>query len=989
MILTGSTAARVGASVVRAVASSTAALRHFLVYTDMTLSIALSGAIGLVKNGAGTLTLSGSNSYSGNTAVNSGVLSITDLSALPGYNINGRFSVESGATLAVYNAVTDANVTTLLGTTNFKANSALGFDTTSGDRTYSPVLANTAQGALGLTKLGTGTLTISGANTYTGPTLVIAGTLVTSTSNRIPNASAVTIRAGATLILGGSDTIGAISGAGTFTCGASALALNCQSVATFSGTLTNTSNIFTKAGPATQTLSGNVTMGGTVQITAGLLVSSGTFTQTAAASPRNFQLAIGSTQTALLTVAGGTLTATGFFLGDNGGGTSTVNCNAGTLTVNGQTWMAGVSSTLNIAGGAFVGQSYDIGGGSGTTMSTVNLTSGSMTLTGTFRWGIGGAGATSVFNLDGGTFSSSNFTRSNGTNTFNFNGGIFTIAANLTISESAITFAVKPGGAQFLVPASLQLTFASVLADASSGGGGLVKTGAGTLVLSRTNTYTGSTTISAGTLQIGDGSGFGYMPNSSGIINNATLSFVKNNTLTQGSHFPVISGSGVVVQGGTGTTSLSLANSYTGETRINSGILTLANASGFGTGDIKFGGGTMQYGAGITADVSARIKGNSSAVQIDTNGQSVLFSALGSTNTGGLVKTGTGTLTLTGASNAFTGSAGSNGGTLSFAGTFSTASRLFVSDSGTTGVIAISGTLTQTGSFGPRGCQIAVNSANTGTLNVSTGASVSLASGIMLGDNGGGTSTFNQSGGAFTTNGGFWLAGVSSTATVSGGTLTVNGDSIYIGGGSGTTTSTLTISGGSVSCTHRLDFGVGSANATTILNLNGGSISTPNLFYRAGTHTINFNGGTLTLTATASIASQIVLVVKSGGAIFNVATNNTQTLAGPLTDGTGGGGLTKQGGGTLVLNGADTFTGATTISAGSLQVAKTVGGITATATYTPTALTVDFANVTPASGATYRFLPGSTATTGLTISLTNAGGKTGTYDYPTSTLTIA
>ncbi len=474
MILTDSSAARIQSSIVSAIASATSAFRHFMVYADTVVSSAISGTIGIIKNGLGILTLSGNNTYSGNTAINAGVLSITDITSLPGWNTNGRYSVESGATLAVYNAVTDANVVTILGTTNFNAGSAIGFDTTSGNRTYPNVIANTAKGALGLTKLGANTLTVSGANTYTGPTLVITGTLATSAANRIPDASAVTILSGAIITLGGSDTFATLAGAGTLTCGANSLTLSSVNSATFSGTLTNTAGTFFKSGTGTQTLSGSTTVSAQVRLDAGGIISSGTFTQTAAAGSRNFQIAINTGTTGALTVSAGTMTVTGLFFGENNGGSATVNVNAGTLQVNGETWMAGLLSTLNVNGGTLnANGSFDIGGGSGTTTSIVNVLSGSMTLGGVLRWGIGSATATSVINLDGGTFSSGNWTRNGGTNTFNFNGGTFTTnTSGLTITQPLISCLIKGGGAIF--DNAVTLVFDTVLANAPSVSGNLL-----------------------------------------------------------------------------------------------------------------------------------------------------------------------------------------------------------------------------------------------------------------------------------------------------------------------------------------------------------------------------------------------------------------------------------------------------------------------------------------------------------------------------------
>jgi autotransporter-associated beta strand protein len=140
---------------------------------NLTLSGNISGAGNLVKSGTKNLTLSGSNSYTGNTSINQGMLSIATTASLPGWNTAGRYSVADGATLTVGTGVTEAQVTTMLGTGNFQAGSRLGFDTTAGDRTHTPNIS----GAIGLTKLGSGTLTLSGDNSYTGTTIIEGGTL--------------------------------------------------------------------------------------------------------------------------------------------------------------------------------------------------------------------------------------------------------------------------------------------------------------------------------------------------------------------------------------------------------------------------------------------------------------------------------------------------------------------------------------------------------------------------------------------------------------------------------------------------------------------------------------------------------------------------------------------------------------------------------------------------------------------------------------------
>ena len=117
----------------------------------------------------------------------------------------------------------------------------------------------------------------------------------------------------------------------------------------------------------------------------------------------------------------------------------------------------------------------------------------------------------------------------------------------------------------------------------------LVKAGAGLQVLSGNNTYTGPTTISGGTLQVGNGAASGSINSTSAITNNATLVF---NRADVSSVTASISGSGNVVKSGPGTIILTSSNTYTGSTSITGGVLqlqvpTLA-AAGAGTPLIWF-----------------------------------------------------------------------------------------------------------------------------------------------------------------------------------------------------------------------------------------------------------------------------------------------------------------------------------------------------------------------------------------------------------------
>ncbi len=144
----------------------------------------------LIKLGNGGLRLAGVNSYTGTTTVNGGTLIITTTAALPGWDVNGRWSVSASGTLAFGNAVSDGEIATMLGTTNFRANAALGFDTFTGHRTYSGNINGTPQGGLGLRTTGRGTLTLTGNNTFTS-SILITTELAVGSANALAGGGAI------------------------------------------------------------------------------------------------------------------------------------------------------------------------------------------------------------------------------------------------------------------------------------------------------------------------------------------------------------------------------------------------------------------------------------------------------------------------------------------------------------------------------------------------------------------------------------------------------------------------------------------------------------------------------------------------------------------------------------------------------------------------------------------------------------------------------
>ncbi|MFA6564785.1 MAG: autotransporter-associated beta strand repeat-containing protein, partial [Verrucomicrobiia bacterium] len=173
----------------------------------------------LIKMGSGILTLNGANAYTGGTTISEGVLSIGVTTALPGFGTGGSYSVASGAALAVGNSVADGDITTMLGTGNFAAGASMGFDTTAGNRTYTSGVADTSAGALGLVKIGINTLTLSGANTYTGVTTIRAGTLQFAQETSLYNNTQASWTDANIVVESGTTAIFNAGGAGEFTAG--------------------------------------------------------------------------------------------------------------------------------------------------------------------------------------------------------------------------------------------------------------------------------------------------------------------------------------------------------------------------------------------------------------------------------------------------------------------------------------------------------------------------------------------------------------------------------------------------------------------------------------------------------------------------------------------------------------------------------------------------------------------------------------------------
>jgi len=212
MKLTDSNAGEVGTSDVTAIASATAAFRQFMCYAATTISQAITGAIGLIKNGSGQLTLSGTCNYTGPTQINAGTLEVTGASTLNGV-ISGAGTLRKTGTAVLtiggnntYSGGTSFVSSGLAGLIEYSSNNAFGtglftLSNAAGriDSGGSVTLPNDFQlntalqirtlgantitftgniaGTGNVSKTGNGTIVLSGTLTYTGQTIITTGFL--------------------------------------------------------------------------------------------------------------------------------------------------------------------------------------------------------------------------------------------------------------------------------------------------------------------------------------------------------------------------------------------------------------------------------------------------------------------------------------------------------------------------------------------------------------------------------------------------------------------------------------------------------------------------------------------------------------------------------------------------------------------------------------------------------------------------------------------
>lgn len=602
---------------------------------DLTLSGVLTGDGALRKTDAGTLRLTNANTYTGGTYLGGGALVVGDNRALG----TGTLTVGGSAMLDAATSMTVANAISLGAGTTLTLNG-----------TNSLTLAGVIEGSGGLVKNGTATVTLTKANTYTGETTINDGTLAIGVGGSLASTNTVNLTgAGAAFDISAASaqTIGALAGsAGTSVIlGGNTLTLSGSGNTTYAGTIMGTGGL-TITGAGIKSLTGTNTYSGGTNLSSGALIVS----------------ANGALGTGRLTVSGSSTldTATNVTLAN------AVSLGTGaTLTLGGGTDL--------ILGGVIEGDGRLVKNGTGTTTLTkANTFAGGTTINaGTLAIGAGGrlasAGSVSLASI-GATLDLSNA------------GGAQTIGALSGIAGSIVNLGVNA----LTLGGSSNATYAGSIV----GTGGLTITGTGNQVLTGANNlYSGATNLNSGGLVVGSNTALGTgalnvggpamldasasvtLANAVNLATGTALTLGGSNNLTLGG---AIGGNGGLVKSGAAKTTLTGVNTYTGTTTINSGTLALS-----GAGSLAAGTSAALTGASAVLDMSAGasqsiahlsgVAGSQVALGANTltltDSTSQTFSG-SLTGSGALIKQGTGTLTLNGASSAFTGTTTVAGGTL-------------------------------------------------------------------------------------------------------------------------------------------------------------------------------------------------------------------------------------------------------------------------------------------------------------------------------------
>ena len=489
---------------------------------------------GIIKQGSSTLTLSGANTYSGSTVISAGAVSLSTATALP---TTGAVTLAAGTTLS-----NDAPADTSFN---------IGRLTLSGGELAATAAPNVALGNFHLK----GDVTVTGTTTST----ISADVRLIQNDNRVFDVAATGDLSGVDLLISGrighysgySWGFGTKSGAGT---------MKLTGPVEIGGMTVNSGKIiFEDTAAGWGVFATNLTNNALVEISVNSgsqsfavpITGSGSLTKTGPGS---------LTLSAVSNYSGGTFVDSGTLVLPGNGGLGRIQ---GTLTVNTN---GTVETTGDGTGLGFLNQ-----------ISSVNLQGGTLTSAGTMHiWNI-----TGELNMTGALLQNNNGSSDANGPTMEWNRTSVTTSASGVSSTIAGRINLRPDsgytGPTFTVAdgAADDDLLVNAAVTESAGGMGITKAGLGTMTLTGVNSYTGPTTVSAGTLQIGNGVSGGSLA-SAAITNNAALVV---NPATNVTFSQPISGMGSLTKQGTTTVSLTGANTYTGDTIVNAGTLELLNNS--------------------------------------------------------------------------------------------------------------------------------------------------------------------------------------------------------------------------------------------------------------------------------------------------------------------------------------------------------------------------------------------------------------------------
>ncbi len=883
-------------------------------------------ATNLAKSGAGIWALTGSNTYSGTTAINAGTLQVGN---------GGTGSLGTGAV-------------TISAGTNLKFN-----------RTGTLAVAANIGGSGDIANDGNGEVSLTGSNTFTGNLTVNAGTVAFEGASSAGSLASVTIGASGRVavgsgFVGGTLTLRNLSGSGLIntlfnaTAGTRTLAVQSVADTTFSGTLnedTATGRILalTKTGNGVLTLSGggNFTGGttlsaGTLNVTSGTALGTGAITASGGALSGAATLSNAVVLAANLTVSSDTALALSGGIGETGGVRALSKSGSGTVTLGGANTYTGAtnvltgrlalaagatlaSPTLVLADGAELESADTFSIGSGKTLAlgalgTIASAShfGSLALTGgTIGLDFSGANHDSLtvsgdLSLGSGTLAFTNTTTYE-TGVYNVlsYGGAYTApaqASDLTLSGLAA------GGTSRQTFALTHDETAKVIQLTVAGSGQNVRwTGAvdGAWTVGGASTanwlvtdagYAGDNPeqfFNGDVVSFGDGASTGAVVIGADNLTPVSIAFAADTLdYTVSSSGGAITG-GSVSKSGAAALTLESAHTYAGGTTLSAGRLRLGADGALGSGLLTITGGrlsaagaasrTVANAVRLAADVSLGDDGAdngeltfSGALGLDGASRTLTLLSdvviTGAVSGGSLAKAGAGKLTLTGA-NALAADLTVSAGTVALGASGA------ISDSVT--VTLASGATLDLGGFSESLGSLVIGSGATASSGTISGGTVTITDGSTLSASLGGSASLVK-------NGAFSLTLGSAVSRT--GSTTVNNGALLIG-----------------------DAGALGSGA---LALNGGTLAMADATDRTLANNVSL-GGNVTLGAAGAGKLTFSGTVGLGGANRTLTLANDTRLNGVVSNGS----LTKAGNGTLTLAGSSTYAGGTTIVSGAVVAA--------------------------------------------------------------------